>query len=145
VVARALDERPRVARVRDVIEIEAAAGFGVRALLVIGCEQVAFERLRVHGDDVSALPVEVPRHGRDEVDFLRRPWIPDVDYIHAALRARRLVPGVQVGEVLVDRQVGDLAGHDRTELIRGFELTDQLDVGARTREMSTWLAVLHPG
>ena len=68
----------------------------------------------------------------------------DVDDERAAAPTGRLVPGVEVREVLVDREIGDLArehgvalGAGRPQLCRGvqLQLADEVDVAARGRKM----------
>ena len=125
-VARALDELLRRARVAHVDERDAADAVGrARAPLVLVDEQVALEGGRVHRDDLRALAGERVRVARDVALHLRLRRVGDVDDLHAAAAAGRLVEHRQVGVVALGRDVGHAAGAG--ELAAEVGLADQLE------------------
>jgi hypothetical protein len=140
-VPEALDEDLRVARVGDVIEVEAAR-VGVLATFVVDREHVPLERRRVDTEHLRALAVERARKRRDEPDLARVGGIADVDDVDAALRAGRIRPRVQVCEALVHCHVRDLLGHDLAEPDRRLELADDVHVLASGRQVADRRAVL---
>ena len=158
-VAEALHQDLRVRRVADVVEVEAADAF-VAARLVVDRQHVALEVGRVERDRVRALAVVGARQRRDEGELLRVLG----SVTSTEKKPPRLQEGSahrsQVGRVLVDRDVRDLAGDDvglgrigragvRVELVRvrrlELQLGEQLDVLARCRQVIEARAVLLGG
>jgi hypothetical protein len=131
-----------VARVGDVPEIDSAGtrhvlGARQRVLFVVDREHVPRAGRRIDGDDLSALAVAGIGRSGAECHLPRLRGIRDVYDEDATAPAGGLRPRVEVREVLVDRQIGDLLGKDglvrrlgRAELCgrAHLELADQLDV-----------------
>ena len=135
-VAEALHERLRLARVRDVVEVEAAEAPLAVARLVVRDEQVAVEPPRLDVERLDTLARHAAGRGCDERDLLRARGVADVDHVDAVPRAHA-APLAEIGEPVQDPDIGDPLAFG----LQG-ERRDALHVRARRPEMAALPACL---